>query len=93
MDGALEIRLPPRVPEPPFRGEPVQRDVERRYLDLVVKRAQRVLVEGLRRGGRVPVAERVRDALVGKAVDVADAAALVPPREKREPRKEVVPME
>jgi len=77
MHGTLEVRLPPRVPEAPLPREPVERDMECRDLDFVIERAERMFVECFRRGGRVAVPERMLDALVGKSVDMADAAALV----------------
>jgi hypothetical protein len=51
--------------------------MECRDLDFVIERAERMFVECFRRGGRVAVPERMLDALVGKSVDMADAAALV----------------
>ena len=38
VDGVLEVRLPPRIPEVPRGAEIPQRHVERRYLALMVTR-------------------------------------------------------
>jgi hypothetical protein len=49
--------------------------MERRYLQLMVKRPEGMLVEGLRRGRRVSIPERVGDSLIREAVHVIGSAA------------------
>jgi len=93
MDRVLEMRLLPRVAEALARAEPVERDMERRYLQLVIQGPEGMLVEGLRGQRRIPVPERMSDTLRGEAVHVGDAAPLVAGIKVRCPIQEPVPMQ
>src|SRR5690242_5523044 len=67
--------------------------MERRDLQLMVQRPEGMLVEGLRRGCRIPVPEGVRDALRREAVGKCDAAPLMAEIEVRRPIEEAVAMQ
>ncbi len=89
----LEIRLPPCVAEPLGRAEPVERDVKRRNLQLMVQCPDGMLVEGLGGQGGISILQRVIDALRGEAVDICDAAPIMAGIKVRCPVQKPVPMQ
>lgn len=68
-------------------------DMERRDLQLVVERPDRMFVEGLRRRSGISVPQGVSDALRGKAIDIRDTAPLVADIKVGCPVEEPVPMQ
>lgn len=93
VDRVLEIFLPPQIPEALCGAEAVERDMERRDLQLVVERPDRMFVEGLRRRSGISVPQGVSDALRGKVIDIRDTAPLVADIKVGCPVEEPVPMQ
>src|ERR1039458_6152210 len=74
VDRVFEVRLLPRVAEPLARREPVEPDMERRYLQLMVERPEGMLVEGLGRRSGISIPQGVGDTLRGEAVGIPGPA-------------------